>query len=334
VVARKDVLEDRAEGSGGDSAMKHLAKRWLSELAAHLPGGGRAAILERLCAELEPSERLDLIARLAKGTSVVGLDIAGRYGTIQGEVHDGSVLRSYAQHGTWAERTNHVLRTFFADRGGGYIDVGANIGLTTIPVASDASVRCLALEPEPATFSHLRSNVAVNCRHGNVELHRVAAFSHRDTLCFEISSRDLGDHRLRLGEAKPGRYDEDRRATIRVDAVPLDEVARGVPEPLAVKIDTQGAEPFVVAGGRATLSRARMVVLEFSPYLLARLGGDVDAMLHALGTRFAELRIADGEEGAISDPQSSAELCSRLAALATTCRDKPEVYFDVIGIEA
>jgi hypothetical protein len=43
---------------------------------------------------------------------------------------------------------------------------------------------------------------------------------------------------------------------------------------LAAKIDTQGAEPFVIEGGQQTLSQASIIVLEFSPYHITRLGSD------------------------------------------------------------
>jgi len=35
--------------------------------------------------------------------------------------------------------------------------------------------------------------------------------------------------------------------------VSLDEIAGNLNEPLAVKIDTQGAEPFVISGGKRKL---------------------------------------------------------------------------------
>jgi hypothetical protein len=47
-----------------------------------------------------------------------------------------------------------------------------------------------------------------------------------------------------MGE-KTGWYGEERRVTIGVEAMPLDELAGNLTGSLAVKIDTQGAEPFV-----------------------------------------------------------------------------------------
>ena len=122
-------------------------------------------------------------------------------------------------------QTNDTLTAFFAAHGGGdYIDVGANIGLTTIPVAQNPNVECLALEPEPSNFSYLTVNVAANCPHLNVTIKRLAAFSERRTLPFEIAVNNLGDHRIRLKD-HPGQWNEQLRQTIEVEAVPLDDVA-------------------------------------------------------------------------------------------------------------
>jgi hypothetical protein len=66
--------------------------------------------------------------------------------------NDRFVLPEYAATGTFAETVTSALTDFL--RGGGtYIDVGANIGLTIIPVARNPNVHCLAFEPEPVNFN-------------------------------------------------------------------------------------------------------------------------------------------------------------------------------------
>ena len=71
---------------------------------------------------------------------------------------------------TWAPQLQSLLRTCFKS-GGTFIDVGANIGLTLVPVASNRSVRCYGFEPEPLNFSYLARNVAANCKFDNVTLY-------------------------------------------------------------------------------------------------------------------------------------------------------------------
>ena len=64
---------------------------------------------------------------------------------------------------------------------------------------------------------------------------------------------------------------EHKRRTIEVEALPLDDAAGEAQQPLVIKIDTQGAEPYVFAGGREVIGRAGLLVSEFWPYGIAQL---------------------------------------------------------------
>jgi FkbM family methyltransferase len=307
-------------------------------IVSRLPKVAREAVLEQVCDDVG---RFEMISRLAPDCNVVALRVSGMYGVIQSASDDRAVLMQYAKTGTWAERTNDLVTSFFADKAGSYIDIGANIGLTTIPVAQNPRVRCLAIEPEPRNFANLRANVAENCRHNNVELRCLALYTKRQKLSFELSSGNLGDHRLRIGD-KIGRIGEENRSTIEVDAVPLDEIAGSLNGPLAVKIDTQGAEPFVVSGGKKTLSRADLVISEFWPYGMVRLGGDPEELIKFFRDQFSTLAIEMeeslvwsksqcSEAGTVLSPRSSAAVCDQLSALVAAHSDNPEMYLDVIA---
>jgi hypothetical protein len=67
-------------------------------------------------------------------------------------------------------------------------------------------------------------------------------------------------------------------------------------EPIAAKIDVQGAEPFVIAGGRNTLSRASLLSLEFWPYSMRRMCGDIGAVIAFLAEHFQEGSISPGDK--------------------------------------
>src|SRR5882762_4083900 len=69
-------------------------------------------------------------------------------------------------------------------------------------------------------------------------------------------------------------------------AVPLDDLHLGIKGPLVIKIDTQGAEPFVFSGGKETLSKADLIVVEWSPYHMARLGGESQSPLRTINSGF------------------------------------------------
>lgn len=141
---------------------------------------------------------------------------------IQSAVND-LLLPIYARTGRWAERTNALLKSFYGGRGGYYIDVGANIGLTTIPIAQDPHVTCLAIEPHPVNYANLTANVARNCPQGNVELRQMAVFSRHERLRFEVSPVNSGDHRIRRSD-DPGRLGEGKWPTIDITAAPLDAI--------------------------------------------------------------------------------------------------------------
>lgn len=305
------------------SRMKSLLKRALGNAAVRLPWGAREAVFDALCAKLGAHA---VITRVAAEAGVTAITATGRYGEIRSAVNDWNAFLEYARSGQWARRTNDLLIGFFADRGGTYIDVGANIGLTTIPVAQNPAVRCVAIEPEPNNYANLTANVRLNCPHGNVETHQVAVFDKPATLRFEISSGNLGDHRIRTTEL-PGAIGEERRPVIEVPGRPLREIVGAVALPLAVKIDTQGAEPFVVAGGREILAAADLLVIEFWPYGMKRLGGDPNEVI-ALLSGFHSLAISLREEDAAKEMAVPEAIDLLRSAAQSRIHDEP-FYFDV-----
>jgi FkbM family methyltransferase len=307
--------------------MRQTGKRFVKMAAHHLPGRLRDAMLEQFCEDVPP---WSVLGRIAPRCGVVSVTAMGAYGAMQGAPTDQAILGTYAQTGYWARRTNDALAAFFRDGSGHYVDVGANIGLTTIPVAQNPRVRCLAIEPEPTNFAHLRANVAAHCPHGNVELRQVAAFSRHATLTFEISASNIGDHRLRLQDG-PGQMGEQSRSTIRVVAAPLDDILDAHQRPRAVKIDAQGAEPFIVEGGRRVLSGTDLLICEWSPYMMARMGADPTPMVQFLRDHFRVIGIASGELGSVPRDEPAAIAAEQLLELADRHRADPGRYFDIVG---
>jgi FkbM family methyltransferase len=308
--------------------LKAGARATLASLASRLPLGARMAIVERFTDDgtLNYHNFLAIAGRF----NVTGLKVRGEYGIFQSTSDDSAVLGTYAHSGTWAAETNDLLREFFAQRGGGtYLDVGANIGLTTVPVAQNANVRCVAFEPEPTNFDNLVRNVEANCEHGNVTAIQAAVFSKKTSLEFELASGNLGDHRVRLNN-EPGLLEEHTRRTINVEAVRLDDLVDSVDGALAVKIDTQGAEPFVVAGGRRILDRADLVIAEFWPYGMKRMGADAEDVIQYFEHHFDALRMSrEGEPIASEIPIERAAADLR-RCVDTKCGEK-SCYFDVIA---
>jgi FkbM family methyltransferase len=183
--------------------------------------------------------------------------------------------------GVWEKaETLLVLRTLRA--GMCVIDVGAHVGYYSVLfsrcVGAQGSV--LAFEPEPNNYRLLSANLLLNdCR--NVQAHplAVAAAAGRETLY--LSENNLGDHRLQPTSG---------RRSVAVQTIDLDAIVGTAPVDF-VKIDTQGAEPRVLAGmaGIIRQNRDRLAcMIEFAPGLLA-LGGlpvaQFAQQLDALGAR-------------------------------------------------
>ena len=190
--------------------------------------------------------------RLLSMLNIIEIGADGDRGVVISGRNDRFGLLEYAATGIFAPVVTQEMQTFFGADAGTYMDVGANIGLTTIPFARNPRIRCLAFEPEPANFDRLKLNVARNAEGAAVEFHQVALFDTHGTMSMSIAETNLGDHRLTRGAVA------DRR-TIQVPVVPLDDFPGRVEGRLAVKVDTQGAEPFIVAGRKGVFASCRCI---------------------------------------------------------------------------
>jgi len=114
-----------------------------------------------------PAGDFATVQTLARNFGVRDVTVPGEFGFIQGSIHDTAILSAYACTKTWRPAFAQFFSGLFEDRGGVYIDIGANIGLTAIPVASNPEVACLSFEPDPENFRYLRNNVEQNCAHRN-----------------------------------------------------------------------------------------------------------------------------------------------------------------------
>lgn len=307
--------------------MRYNLKRIVNSIRYHFHHRAQEIMFALACSYLG---KWRMLSRLAPKCGVRAFTVSGRYGEIRASSTDEVIVPEYVETGVWAEDTNLIIREFFGDGGGTYLDIGANIGLTTIPIARNPLVKCIAFEPEPATFANLSVNIAANCPAGNVEIIQSAVFDRRTTLTFEISVWNSGDHRIRFSDAK-GKQEESSRATIPVEAVPLDEVVGEVKGRLAAKIDTQGAEPFVFAGGAKTLAKADLIIVEWSPYLMARLKAAPEIVVDFLRAHFETVSIVRFGDKRQPTPQPIATAADTLLDMARLSRDDPYTYCDVIA---
>ena len=234
---------------------------------------------------------------------VMSYEVKGVYGSIFGPLYDQTITKSYLRTGNWSPAIANTLTQFFERSDGGtFYDIGANIGLLTLAVSQNSKVQCVAFEPDPVNFRLLWVNVLTNRRDGTVKMINAAVFKESGEIKFTRDPYNSGDHRIAI--------DGD----ISVRTMRLDELTPPPRHPLAIKIDTQGAEPAIFEGGRETLAAAELLICEFWPWGIRRAGLSVEPMLEVLPSMFPRAHILRREErGPELSPQ---QLREEMAALA------------------
>jgi FkbM family methyltransferase len=139
-------------------------------------------------------------------------------------------------------------------------EIGAHIGLWTVFLAQRVSRGELhAFEPDGANRKQLGANLALNAAR-NVSVHDFAIGNHSGRAAFAVFA---GEREGRHSLVHAHDYDH----TVEVDTLRLDDVPGrlGIAQPTALKIDVEGAEGLVLAGGERLLERPalRLVYVEF-----------------------------------------------------------------------
>ena len=298
-----------------------------------LPDGYKVRMLNDLMRMIPETTRRRVFIDLARVIDVSRVTIDGQYGEITGLIGDSSIFPTYIDSGVWSENINEVFIEFFKDKNSGtFLDIGANIGLTTLPVARNLKIDCHAIEPEPTNFELLQENVRRSLSR-NVRLYNVAVFSEKTQLTFELASDNFGDHRIRIGNPDPvsGAFGEGRRRTIVVNGDRLDQIldVDRLQRPIAAKIDVEGAEYHLYKGGRTILQAADLVIMEFWPYAINRMGGNVSELLSMLEDDFPCAMFITGDQGIdIKGVGPLAEIKEQLATRAKTAG--PDEFTDLI----
>jgi predicted RNA methylase len=119
---------------------------------------------------------------LVKSLHVRAVTVEGDFGKFQGDPLDLGVLSEYMTTGTYSPDMMEFLKDWLGRFGlGTMVDVGANIGLTTVPLAN-ADINCICFEPDINNFNALEANTASVQSTGTVQLFNVAAFDSDGTV--------------------------------------------------------------------------------------------------------------------------------------------------------
>lgn len=178
--------------------------------------------------------------------------VRARHGLMVANRNDLYVGRSLIDYGEYSE-AEWLLLSRLCRPGDLVVEVGANIGALTVPLARAVGPggRVVALEPQPIIFQTLCANLALNGLL-NVEAHHAAAG--RQAGQVTIPAIDYGVENnfgaVPLLDAASGTP---------VAVRPLNEICRH-DQPKLIKIDVEGMEAEVIAGGRELISRSRPVL--------------------------------------------------------------------------
>ncbi len=147
--------------------------------------------------------------------------------------------------GTWPEpRSLASLEALVRGRRCLILDIGANCGAFTLPLARAAGPgsSVLAFEPNPEMAQRLRRNLALNGMERRVDVHQIALSSGRGTMTLTLHWRNLGQSSL---EHLPKGKRAHRQ--VEVEVRPLaDFLVRGEHERIVVKIDVERHEDKVL----------------------------------------------------------------------------------------
>lgn len=215
------------------------------------------------------------------------------------------------------ERATAILEALdeTALRGSTLVDVGANIGTTTVPgLVAGPFGRGVAIEPESKNFLTLRLNLLLNGLEDRVVARQAGASDEAGTARLVVTEGRSGNHRLAAGGA-----DEVRAEVVEIETVTIDGLLReqGVESGGVglLWVDAEGSEDRVLAGAPALLGRGTPLVLELSPKQVGAAGGSQAALEEAITRHYSHFVAFDvpPAHAAAGGLQSVAGL-SRLAA--------------------
>lgn len=182
-----------------------------------------------------------------------------------------------------------------------YVDVGANIGYYSLLAAKKvgSSGKVIAYEPNPKNFALLQANIALN-HLPNVQVFPLALYDKDEQGQLYLSADNYGDHRVYA--ASESRHSHD------ITLVHGDEHLSTLTSRMDfLKIDTQGAEFFVVNGLHDMIMHNRQhlrMIVEFCPYGIHNSGADGLALLALLDATGMQYHIIDHQQQCLIPAQS------------------------------
>jgi FkbM family methyltransferase len=155
-------------------------------------------------------------------------------------------------------------------------DVGAHYGYYTLlaSVLTGPTGKVFAFEPSPANIPRLQTHCRIN-RCANVIIREIALSDHEGTARFDNQTGSG------TGHLSPG-------GAVEVQITTLDTLSSQLPTPQVLKIDCEGAELLVLAGGEGTIRSAKPAI--FLSTHSQQLKADCFHLLESWGYSSSQLR--------------------------------------------
>lgn len=168
--------------------------------------------------------------------------------------------------GSWEPHTTEILDTQL-DTSTTFIDVGAWIGPTTLYGAQRAG-RTIAIEPDPAAFKELKTNVQINCGRGwseNVELIEAAAWPVKEKVRVSNS--------MRFGDSMTSTLLDSSQNSFLAESVNIEDLVQDdmqMARSIFVKMDIEGGEFQLIKSLKTLLAYDQLgLLLSLHPSLLS-----------------------------------------------------------------
>jgi FkbM family methyltransferase len=204
-----------------------------------------------------------------------------------------------------------------------FVDVGANIGTTTVPaVLSHGFDSAVAIEPEPENVRVLRMNIVLNDLDDRVKALPVAVSNEIGQSELVVNRTRGGKHWIATDRSKMKQKPESQILT--VETVTLDHlVESGVIDADRTGMlwmDAEAHEGHILEGASALLARGTPLVLELNPAYLDRVGdrGKLQQAITESYTHFAPMH-RNRDKGRPSFPLEGVD---RLSAYAEDFLDE------------
>jgi FkbM family methyltransferase len=144
-------------------------------------------------------------------------------------------------------------------------DIGANIGQSTVTFARVfPNAKIYAFEPIPSCYQELEAKFIHN---ENVSTINIGIGAEKGELNLELSNHSPSSSFLKMCDRHVEAFEDtaiSQNINLPVDT--LDNIANNflLQEPILAKIDVQGFEDKVIHGGKETIQRCQVVILETS----------------------------------------------------------------------